>query len=157
MLVDNELDEDFEIVIGLVAPIGTNVDKLVDILCAQLETVSYASECMRLSSLLDESPMGKNLPATNSDPETLWLHTPSRRCAVSVLLNETVPTRTLEKPGYFERSNTQKRSGYFGERTANVSSCSRRPSPRTREGRISKQASGMPIRRAHNSTGASPG
>ncbi|TQL02788.1 anti-phage dCTP deaminase [Cellulomonas sp. SLBN-39] len=68
MLIDSEAVANFEIVIGLVAPIGTDVDSLVAYLEASLEKVNYKTECLRLSGLLDETPSGRELPHTSSDP-----------------------------------------------------------------------------------------
>ncbi|HQY34012.1 anti-phage dCTP deaminase [Actinotalea sp.] len=68
MLIDSEVVANFEIVIGLVAPIGTDVDALVRHLEASLERVNYTTECIRLSGLLDETPAGAGLPRTSSDP-----------------------------------------------------------------------------------------
>jgi cytidine deaminase len=68
VLVDSEVVASFEIVIGLVAPIGTDVDGLVACLEASLEKVNYSTECVRLSGLLDDTPVGSDLPRTSSDP-----------------------------------------------------------------------------------------
>lgn len=69
MLVEVPDVRDFEIVVGIVAPIGTDVDTFVSLLQRALEDVDYKTESLRLSQLLDETAVGGDLPSRSSDAD----------------------------------------------------------------------------------------
>ncbi|GAB3253820.1 anti-phage dCTP deaminase [Arthrobacter pigmenti] len=52
MLINTSNDQDHEIVIGLVAPLGSNLDRLADSLDRELSNHAYETEVIRLSTLL---------------------------------------------------------------------------------------------------------
>lgn len=68
MLIDAPSEARSEIVVGLVAAIGTDLDTVVVSLIAELKQVGYDSSVIRLSELLDETPVGGPgvLPDTRS-------------------------------------------------------------------------------------------
>ena len=53
MLVDIQRVKDFEIVLGFAAPIGTDLDSVINKVEEELRIYSYASATIRLSHLLD--------------------------------------------------------------------------------------------------------
>lgn len=54
MLIEVTENTDFEIVVGLVAPIGTDLDLVCGALCTELRSCSYDAEVVRLSHVLDD-------------------------------------------------------------------------------------------------------
>lgn len=53
MLIDENLVNDFEIVVGFVAPIGTDLQSVTEWLTEELRVYGYGSDVIRLSRLLD--------------------------------------------------------------------------------------------------------
>lgn len=62
MLIEAEAEADFEIVLGLVCPIGTDLEAVIATISDQLRVYKYESEVIRLSHLLDRGT-GKETPS----------------------------------------------------------------------------------------------
>lgn len=69
MLVAVEELTDFELVFGLVSPIGTDVERVATLLESELALCRYDSEVVWLSHLLEETPVAPELPKHPSSPD----------------------------------------------------------------------------------------
>lgn len=69
MLIEVKEFTDFEIVIGLVSPIGTDLGRATQVLEEELHQYGYATEVVRLSSLLDRALGEDSLPADSQSAD----------------------------------------------------------------------------------------
>lgn len=71
MIIDDPSPADSELVIGLVAPIGTPIDAALTTLRSALKDFAYDSQVIRLSTLLDDTVVGGpgTLPSSTAESE----------------------------------------------------------------------------------------